>query len=192
MEVKVCPLTRGLTDDFIRFFDDAAFTDNKEWAGCYCYFYHYERSDEEFNQRTGESNRLSSINLIQEGKMKGYLAYHNGEPIGWCNANDKINYSRLVSNHEVWDEAGKKICSIVCFVIAPKYRKKGIASQLLKEICSDYADKGYEYVEAYPRKGELTSAQHYHGPLSMYLKAGFFLHKEFANYDIVRKKLNNG
>ncbi len=48
---------------------------------------------------------------------------------------------------------------------------------------------GYKHVEAYPRKGELTSAQHYHGPLSMYMKAGFSLHKTFSNYDIVRKEL---
>lgn len=187
MEVTIYPLSKKLIDDFLYFFDKVAFTDNKEWSGCYCYFYH--SSDEEWKRKTGESNRLSATKLIQEEKMKGYLAYLDGEPIGWCNVNDKFNYSRLVSDKEIWDGAGEKICSIVCFVIAPKYRKKGIASQMLNVICNDYSNMGYEYIEAYPRRGELTSAQHYHGPLSMYMNAGFSLHKTFSHYDIVRKAL---
>jgi ribosomal protein S18 acetylase RimI-like enzyme len=129
------------------------------------------------------------VDLIQKGKMRGYLAYLDGEPIGWCNANDKVNYPRLVSNKDLWDGKEEKICSIVCFIIAPEHRRKGIASQILDVICRDFSKRGYEYVEAYPRKGELTCAEHYHGPLSMYVNAGFTLYKSFGSYDIVRKKL---
>lgn len=28
-------------------------------------------------------------------------------------------------------------------------------------------------MEAFPRKGELSSAEHYHGPISMYIKMDF-------------------
>lgn len=189
MEITINPISKELTDDFLYFFDKVAFTDNKEWAGCYCYFYHFDRSDEKWERQTGESNRQCAVKLIQEGKMKGYLAYLDGKPIGWCNVNDKINYSRLMSNMELWDETEEKVCSIVCFIISPEYRRKGVASQILGTICDDYSKRGYQYIEAYPRKGELTSAQHYHGPLSMYIKAGFLLYKEFSQYDIVRKKL---
>lgn len=187
MNVSIYPISEDRIGDFLQFFDNVAFTDNKEWSGCYCQFYHFE--DKQWEQQTAEKNRLSAIQLIQEDKMKGYLAYLNGEPIGWCNINDKSNYLRLVSNKELWDGTEGKICSIVCFVIAPEFRKKGVASQILDVICTDYLNLGYQYFEAYPRKGELTSAQHYHGPLSMYMKAGFSLHKAFSNYDIVRKEL---
>lgn len=189
MEVIIKPISEELIDDFLHFFDNIAFTDNKDWSGCYCYFYHFDGSDDEWERQIGEDNRQSAVKLIQEGKMRGYLAYLDGEPIGWCNVNDKINYSRLVSDKELWDEKEEKICSIVCFIIAPEYRRKGVASQILYTICNDYSKRGYKYVEAYPRKGELTSAEHYHGPLSMYLKNGFLLYKSFNRYDIVRKKL---
>lgn len=188
MNIIIKPVSKDLTDDFLHFFDDIAFTDNKDWAGCYCYFYHYG-NDEQWFQRTAEDNRMSAIKAIEEGKMRGYLAYNDGQPIGWCNANDKNNYERLRANNEIWDERDEKVCSIVCFIIAPEYRNKGIASQLLDVICDDCSKMGYDYVEAYPRKGELSSAGHYHGPLSMYMKAGFSLFKSLDSYDIVRKKL---
>ena len=149
MKITIRPISKEIIDDFLHFFDKRAFTDNKDWSGCYCYFYHFDRSYEEWEQRTGESNRVSAEELIQEGRMKGYLAYLNGEPIGWCNVNDKMNYSRLTSNKELWDGTVEKICSIVCFIIAPEYRKKGVASQILNTIINDYTKKGYEYVEAY-------------------------------------------
>ncbi|AHF08430.1 GNAT family N-acetyltransferase [Desulfitobacterium metallireducens] len=187
MELTIYPISKELTDDFLYFFDKVAFTDNKEWAGCYCRFYHL--NDDELKRQTGKSNRLSAIKSIQQDKMKGYLAYLDGEPVGWCNVNDKNNYSRLLLNKELWDGAEEKICSIVCFVISPEYRRKGVASQILNVICNDYSNKGYKYIEAYPKKGELTSAQHYNGPLSMYIKAGFSLYKTFSHYDIVRKAL---
>lgn len=187
MEVTINPITEERIGDFLHLFDNVAFTDNKEWSGCYCQFYHFD--DEQWERQTAEKNRLSAIKLIQVGRMKGYLAYLDGKPIGWCNVNDKFKFLRLVSNEELWDSTVGKICSIVCFVIAPEYRRKGVASQILEAICNDYSNRGYEYVEAYPRKGELTNSQHYHGPMSMYVKAGFLLYSSLSNYDIVRKKL---
>lgn len=187
MEVTIFPLSEERIGDFLQFFDNVAFTDNKEWSDCYCQFYHFD--DEQWERQTAERNRLSAIKSIQEGRMKGYLAYYDGTPIGWCNVNDKFNFSRIVSNKEIWDGIGGKICSIVCYVVAPEYRKKGVASQMLEAICNDYSNRGYEYVEAYPRKGELTNAKHYHGPMSMYMNAGFLLYRTFSHYDIVRKEL---
>jgi len=39
--IDVRPLSQDLFGDYLRFFDDKAFTDNPRWAFCYCYFpYH--------------------------------------------------------------------------------------------------------------------------------------------------------
>lgn len=32
--------------------------------------------------------------MVQAGEIKGYLAFDNGIAIGWCNANDRLNYYR--------------------------------------------------------------------------------------------------
>ena len=39
----------------------------------------------------------------------------------------------------------RQVLSIVCFEISPDYRGKGIAKQLLKQICSDAARNGYQW-----------------------------------------------
>jgi GNAT superfamily N-acetyltransferase len=189
MQVVVKPLSPELAGDFLHFFDDVAFVDNKDWADCYCLFYHFGKNDEEWYKRTGEENRRSAARAIQESRMKGYLAFVDDQPVGWCNANDKAAFARITSDEDMWDGTEEKIASIVCFIVAPDYRRRGIASQLLDAVCDDYSRRGYKYVEAYPRKGELTSAQHYHGPLPMYVRKGFATYKTLEHYDIIRKKL---
>lgn len=189
MKITVKPLSKETIEDFLFYFDNIAFTDNHNWAGCYCYFYHSGYSSEQWIQRTGESNRQAAVELIEQGKMKGYLAYHDGKPVGWCNANDKLSYERLKQYDEIWDGEEGRICSIVCFIIAPEHRRKGVAVQLLRQICKDYSQLGYKYIEAYPDEGELTNAQRYHGPMDMYIKEGFFRYKINDKVEIVRKAL---
>jgi GNAT superfamily N-acetyltransferase len=190
MDIVINPVSAENLGDFLHFFDDIAFTDNKHWAGCYCDFYNWDNSDADFSVHNAEQNRLSAVNHITEGRMNGYIAYHNGEPVGWCNANDKRSIKRLVTNKELWDEKEEKVCSIVCYIIAPDYRKQGIATKLLERVCADYTQKEYDYVEAYPFKGELTgAAEQYHGPMSMYNHLGFTMHKTLRQFDVVRKKL---
>jgi GNAT superfamily N-acetyltransferase len=188
MEITIQKLTKELIDDFLYFFDTIAFTDNKEWDGCYCCFYHFK--SKEWEQQSKEKNRQAAMKFIGEGTMKGYLAYHEGKPVGWANVNDKINYSLLTEDPNLWEKSAEKTGSIVCFLIAPDYRGKGIASRLLTTILDDYHKAGYDYLEAYPRKGELSCAEQYHGPFKMYEKAGFLLYKQLEEYDIVRKQLN--
>ncbi len=190
MATEMKPLTSELVDDFLYFFDHIAFADNPDWAGCYCYFYHVPKAD--WEKSTKEGNREGAKQLILAGAMHGYLAYADGQPVGWCNANDKSSYRRLLDDKELWDSEGNKVGAIVCFIIAPDQRKKGIARQLLQGVCSGFESQGYDYAEAYPRKGELSAAEQYHGPLSLYLEEGFSIHKGFESYSIVRKRLNVG
>src|SRR5690606_875715 len=80
-----------------------------------------------------------------------------------------------------------KIGAIVCFIIARPYRRRGIAGELLRRVCQDFADDGFTYVEAYPRKQADTDAQNYHGPMRMYLDNGFCVDKDCEGYLVVRR-----
>ena len=121
--------------------------------------------------------------------MSGYLAYNNSQPIGWCNVNNRQKYQRLLKyqNH-LFDHVNEKVCSIVCFVIHPNYRRKGVASQLLEAICRDYSGKNYDYIEAYPRKGE-SNESNFKGPLGLYERFDFQINKEYDEYYVMKKKL---
>ena len=191
MTVKVKPLTPERLGDFFHFFDRVGFIDNPDWASCYCYYFHIVCNEAEWAKRSGEENREKSREGILSGKMAGYLAYLDESPVGWCNANDKRNYARLEADKNLASDPREKVGSIVCFIIGPQYRRRGIAKQLLEEACSGFEKKGYACAEAYPRRGASSDAQHFHGPLSMYLQAGFKVHREFPEFLIVRKGFGN-
>jgi GNAT superfamily N-acetyltransferase len=189
MRTEIKPLSRETLADFLRFFDDVGFTDNPDWSACYCCFYHLDPAKGPFEKRTREENRTAAREMIQSGRMKGLLAYRDGGPVGWCNINAKSAYSLLATDPLLADSDVEKTNSIVCVLVAPGFRRQGIARQLLDRACSASRDEGLSILEAYPRKKANTSATHYHGPISMYRRAGFTVHRETDDLWIVRRPL---
>ncbi len=186
MDIQIKSLTPEILEDFLYFFDKVGFSDNPDWAICYCHFYHFAGTNKQFNKRTAEQNRKASKELILSGKMNGYIAYLDGKPIGWCNVNSKENYAKIPYE----EESEAKIASLICFVIAPSHRKQGIARKLLRYVCTSSQKKGYDFIEVYPRKGEnLSDAHSYRGPTSLYNSEGFSIYKEFKEYYVMRKSL---
>lgn len=198
MNIEIRKLTIDLLDDWLYFFDNTDFSDNDDWAGCYCMCYHWnealnEKKRWDCSKSNAPYNREYAVKFIQEQIMQGYLAYCGDKVVGWCNANDKQIYDSVMLRYTDvnWSnfDKSKKIKSIVCFCISPDLRGRGIASRLLERICLDASCDGYEYIEAYPfNHGENND---YHGSKSMYEKNGF---KEFGNDNgngiiIVRKYL---
>lgn len=187
MDLVIKPLEPDLIDDFLFFFDEIGFVDNPNWASCYCHYYHFNGSRKNWAKRTKIQNRNASKALILSGKMKGFLAYSDGQPIGWCNVNSKENYSYIIFKDAPNER--KKIVAVVCFLIAPNYRKRGIARLLLKEACEYYKINKYDYMEAYPIKNGKSDAHNYHGPYSLFLSEGFSVIKELKSFYVMRKKL---
>jgi len=189
IEVMIKPLTADLINDFLNFFDNIGFTDNPDWSKCYCYFHHCPGGPKVFRNQTKDENRAASIHLIESGILNGFLAFSNDKPVGWSNADSKESYLYLPVEKEAEDPDEGKIASIVCFLIAPAYRKQGIARKILKEICSSFKSREFKWIEAYPRKNVSSNAHNYHGPYSLYNSAGFTVFKEFESMYIMRKML---
>src|SRR5262249_59114105 len=64
--------------------------------------------------------------------------------------------------------------SISCFVIAPPFRRHGMASALLDRVIADASARGAAWIEAYPHNApEANDAGHFRGPRSMYDARGF-------------------
>jgi len=186
MDIIVKPLIPDLLYDYLFFFDHMVFAEHPDWSKCYCYSFHFTGPDEQWNKK---ENRTAVIKLIKEDKMRGYLAYSNNKPIGWCNANNRNNYQRLRRIYELDDDTKENICSIVCFLISPEFRRKGIAKMLLERIIEDYSFNNYDYIEAYPMKNELSCEKNYKGPLSLYKRNNFRIVKAYDNYNVVRREL---
>lgn len=79
-------------------------------------------------------------------------------------------------NGDTWIHShdGDRILSIVCLIVSPQMRRKGVATALLKEACHYAEVSDYQYIEAYPSDGEFTTLN-YHGQFSTYEKLGFQL-----------------
>lgn len=183
------PLSPELLGDFLSFFDDIAFVDNHDWGGCYCLFNQYSGAEGEWMGRAAAQNRSDVIALIRAGKMKGYLAYIDGNVAGWCNANDRSAYTTVPQADAMEGRQARKCCSIVCFIVAPAFRRKGVSRELLRRVCTDSAALGYDFVEAYPRGEAETCAQNYHGHLNLYLSEGFSICRQIGGISVVRKTL---
>jgi len=186
MDIIVKALTPDLLSDYLLFFDNMVFTENPDWSKCYCYSFHFTGADEDWSR---ERNREAIIQLINEDKLKGYLAFSGSKVVGWCNVNKRSNYQSLEKHYKLPENGPGKICSIVCFLIDPDFRQQGIARKLLEHIIVNCTKKDYDLLEAYPGKNEKSCEGHYKGPLSMYRKQGFVIINEFDNYSIVRKEL---
>jgi len=186
MNIEISPLTKELKDDYLYFFDNMIFRENPDWSICYCYDYHFLG---DVATCTRESNRTAVTNLIIEDKLTGYLAFDNDKPIGWCNANNRLNYQRLLRDYDLIDNPDDKVCSVVCFLIHPNHRRKGIAQKILEKIITDYSGKDYDYIEAYPKKGKSSYDSNFKGPLELYERFDFRVHKEYDDYFVMRKQL---
>ncbi len=198
MELEIRKLTPDLMNDYLHFFDHIAFTDHQEWSGCYCVAHHIhnERFLEDLPKGSLAIGRDYAIDFIKHGKLQGYLAYNSGEVVGWCNVNDRQNYESLEAWKELpgWKEVlsdwQKRIKSIMCFVIAPHMRGKGIATTMLGRICDDSLAEGCEFVEAYPYEGE-QNTYNCTGHVAMYEKQGFTTLQKVEHLLVMRKHFGN-
>jgi GNAT superfamily N-acetyltransferase len=168
--MDIRPLGPELARDFFHFFDTRAFSDNPDWKGCYCTFFHRPPRIPAEEARLRPTRREQAADLIERGLMRGYLAYgDDGQVLGWCNVNAKTAFMRL-EPHVPGDEA---VAAVVCFVIDPERRRQGIARALLERAIEDAGRRGFRAIEAYPSSRARTEAGHYHGPLALYESLGF-------------------
>lgn len=191
MKLEILRLGPELLEDYLHFFRDVAFTDHPEYPKCYCVHFHWnDRYESEF-KRSGKHGADWAVEMVLSGIIQGYLAYVDGQVVGWCNANDRRGYDVLAARGELWDESdrNKRIKSVVCFLVAPDRRGKGVAAALLERACSDAAAEGYDCIEGYPLTGECSPYAAHHGTIPLFEKCGFTIHRAFEHDAVVRRYL---
>jgi GNAT superfamily N-acetyltransferase len=199
--ITVEPLTPDHHDDFLAFFDHEsgpAFSDNPEWAKCYCQFYHTPPAVA-WNERPGEPNREAMSQRIATGEMEGFLAYADAEGertvVGWLNAQPRNKlphcFARMRLEPTPIGLPDYRVAQVLCFVIHPQWRRRGIARRLLEAACETFRRRGIAMIEAYPFKSGDSEdpGDHYHGSLPMFVASGFEITGESATMTIVRKSL---
>lgn len=203
MDITIKPLTKELISDYFDFFNNRAFTDNPPWEGCYCICWQMTKEEEQAQLHDkveayggGEENFMRAlreivVRQITSGSLRGYLAYVEGLSIGWCNANDKAKFPVESANGvRLYAPSEKREKVVVCFEIAPEYRRKGVATALLNRVVCDARDESYIAVEGFPHVHNERYEWDYSGPLRLYEKCGFVKVSEKDGFAVMRKELN--
>lgn len=169
------PLSPKLLPDFLTFFDGTAFSDNPNWSSCYCQCFYENHSIVKWSERTALQNRAFACERIQARSMQGYLAYVDGAPVGWCNAAPRHLLHAL---DDEYTPDAEQVGAIICFLVEPSHRGRGVARQLLEAGCDGLRAQGLRIAEANPRAAGTSAAENHFGPLGLYLSAGFSVHRE--------------
>lgn len=147
---------------------------------CWCQFFH--RRGRDWATATAESNRERLCAQIGRASVPpGLLAYVGDDPVGWCQVAPKDEFDRLLHSPtgtappDHPDPTG--LWSVTCFVVPPRHRRRGVAAALLDGAVDHATAHGAAAVEGYPvdvsARDRVSSAELYHGTLSLFLGAGF-------------------
>jgi len=194
MNVEIKKLTPKLVEDYLHFFDVTPHDDRIDEHKCYCVCWCSADHRLETDYSSVQKRRELARHYVDSGMIQGYLAYQDGKMVGWCNANTKseclnclcwLRYMQAFNS----DVPAPKIKSVFCFVIAPEMQRTGIATKLLGRVCADATNDGFDFVESYPNKDFINTADDFMGPATMYEKLGFSVLKEANNKMVMRKQL---
>lgn len=150
-------------------------------AGCWCQFFKLSNADWKDLSREDCSEMLRD-QIAASPPAPGVLAYLGDEPVGWCAIEPRPNYSRLkrmplVEAGGLDDVDDASVWAVTCFVVRVGFRKRGVSAALLDGALDHARAHDARIVEAYPvnaaERPGVSSADLYHGPLSLFESAGF-------------------
>jgi GNAT superfamily N-acetyltransferase len=152
----------------------ALFAEKGPQQGCWCMYWRIKRA--EYHRGFGEQNKADMQEIIESGRTPGILAYHQGQPIGWCSVAPRDEFPALDRSPTLKRVDREPVWSIVCFFVARRYRDGGLTTALIEAAIEHARENGARIVEAYPLIPEATrypQYERYTGVISTFEKIGF-------------------
>jgi ribosomal protein S18 acetylase RimI-like enzyme len=178
--ISVEPVTGERIDDWLGFFDHDGFAGNPVDAVCYCTGPHIPGS----GMRPWRQNRADMLELLRTGRAFGYLAYAGGQVAGWVNASMRSECAR----YRLGSDSDLAVIAVTCFVIAPPFRRHGVARALLRRVLADAGERGAGRVEAYPsNRPDPSDAANYRGHPELFLSHGFQVAERREHDTVLRR-----
>ena len=176
-EVRVVPVTDAPWDD-VR----AVFGTRGDPATCWCQYFKVDAATWKAADVPAFERALCDQTeqaRAEHGAGPGVLAYDGDEPIGWCAVEERTSYRRILNSQLVRespdDPGAGDVWFVSCFVVRVGHRRKGAAAALLDGAVLHAREHGARVIEAFPVEATpgTSSADLYHGPLSVFEAAGF-------------------
>ena len=171
--VEVVPLTLERFDDLAELFA----TGDPRW--CWCMY--PRRRGRSWANASATENRAGLAALVEAADAgpataPGLVAYREGTIVGWVSLGPREDYERLAFSKLLAPIDDRPVWSIVCFVVARRHRRRGVATALLSAAMEHARAEGASTLEAYPlheSRGTVSSNAAYVGTQAMFARAGF-------------------
>lgn len=141
-----------------------------------CWCLSYRLPNQEQHELGGPDRAARLRRYAEEGAPPGVIAYIDGEPAGWCSIAPRASHHRLTHSRTIPTLDDLPVWSIVCFVVRPQFRRRGLARHLLEGAVEYARECGAPAVEGYPidsASGKVSSAFAYVGTTSLFESVGF-------------------
>lgn len=171
-DLVIKPLSPDMASMFTNYLSEIDFSHAEHWQFCYCQYYHVHCTSEVWRKRTSEQNKALAEKNIESGLMQGLVALDGDQMVGWLNVNDVNRYALLQDDAELHQFNGRS-AMVVCFVIHPDYRGKGLASRMLKTAVEESRQQGFDRLIGRPFIWSAHPERQYHGVPKMYEDLGF-------------------
>jgi GNAT superfamily N-acetyltransferase len=149
-------------------------------GGCWCMYCRIDKGEKWPEVKGAEAKRRLKT-MVQNGTVRGLLAYAGDEAIGWCTFGERTDFSWLNRARTLKCDDADRVYSIPCFYIKNRYRKKGVATELLKAAVRLLKAEGQTILEGYPVKPtkpgnkNIPGAFAWTGTIPLFEKQGFVL-----------------
>lgn len=166
------PATAERWPDVVTVFEDCA--DGKR---CWCAYWYLPNRD--FKAGWGEANRATLERLVRCGAEPGILAYVDGEPAAWLLVAPRTEFDRLNRSKTLAPVDDQPVWAMACFIVRKKFRRRGLARELIRGGIDFVRGKGGSIVEAYPvdpgddAKARMASWDLFVGPIRAFGELGF-------------------
>ena len=167
--LRILPLTVSRFTDLATLFAGGG---DPRW--CWCSYFRFRGRD--WTNSTAETNRADLAARADDDPAPGLLAYRDEAVVGWVGTGPRETFERLAFSKVLAPVDDLPVWSIVCFVVARRARRQGVARALLAGAIDHARRHGATHLEAYPVDtggGRISSANAYHGTLRMFEEAGF-------------------
>lgn len=173
VDLEIRPLGAARVPDLVELFA----TGDPRW--CWCMY--FRARGRTWANSSGASNRADLERLAEradanDGVAPGLVAYRGATAVGWVSLGPREDYERLAFSKVLAPIDERPVWSIVCFVVARRHRRQGVATRLLSAAIDYARQRGATTLEAYPvheSRGKIASSAAYTGTQAMFERAGF-------------------
>lgn len=191
--LSIRPLTAARWRDLVSLFERPGLSVAR---GCYCMYYRRSgRHERPPGMTYSESNKRSLKALVDRGVVPGLLGYENKRPVGWVSLGPREDYAKLKRSSVMKPVDDKPVWSIICFVVDPEARGRGVAEAMLDGALAWARKQGVRLLEAYPcdKPARAADDSMWFGAKSMFDRAGFVeVARRKPMRPVVRKALRRG